>query len=113
MEPTYYWDAFGPEARRWLAENTLPGHTFAFRGWTTSWLYLRRTGDLPRRLAPVDGESAQWVVLQNRPGAFSDDDRALVERGQPAFTVRKLGVDLIWIFPYSELQRLAARQTRR
>ena len=22
MEPTYYWDALSPEARRWLAENT-------------------------------------------------------------------------------------------
>jgi hypothetical protein len=112
MEPTYYWDALSPEARRWLAENTLPGRTFAFRGWTTSWLYLRRTGDLPRRLTPVDGESPQWVVLQNRPGAFSDDDRALVEHGQPAFTVKKLGVDLIWIFPLSELQRVTARHNR-
>src|SRR5262245_19959007 len=109
MEPTYYWDALSPEARRWLAENPLPGRTFAFRGWTTCWLYLRRTGDLPRRLAPVDGESPQWVILQNRPGAFSDDDRALVEQGRPAFTVKKLGIDLIWIFPFSELQRVTAR----
>ena len=31
MEPTYYWDALSPEARRWLAENTLPGRTIAFR----------------------------------------------------------------------------------
>ena len=51
MEPTYYWDALSPEARRWLAEHTLPGQTFAFRGGTTSWLYLRRTGELPRQLA--------------------------------------------------------------
>jgi hypothetical protein len=112
MEPTYYWDALSPEARRWLDENTLPGQTFAFRGWATSWLYLRRMGDLPRRLAHVDGESPRWVVLQNRPGAFSDDDRALVEHGRPAFTVKKLGVDLIWIFPFSELQRVTARDSR-
>ena len=50
MEPTYYWDALSPDARRWLADNTLPGRTVAFRGWTTSWLYLRRTGDLPRQI---------------------------------------------------------------
>lgn len=112
MEPTYYWDALSPEARRWLADNTLPGRTFAFRGWTTSWLYLRRTGDLPRQLAPVDGDPPQWVVLQNRPGAFSDEDRALIARGRPAYTVKKLGVDLIWIFPYSELERLFARRPR-
>ena len=105
MEPTYYWDAFGPEARRFLAQNTLPGKTFAFRGGTTSWLYLRRTGELPRQLAPFDGGPPQWVVLQNRPGPFSDADRALVAKGHPAFTYKKLGVDLIWIYPYSELER--------
>jgi hypothetical protein len=108
MEPTYYWDALSPEPRRWLADNTPPGRTFLFRGWTTSWLYLRRTGELPRQLAPIDGNSPQWVVLQNRPGAFSDDDRLLVARGQPAYTLKKLGVDLIWIFPFSELERLNA-----
>jgi 4-amino-4-deoxy-L-arabinose transferase-like glycosyltransferase len=112
MEPTYYWDALSSEARRWLADNTLPGRTFLFRGWTTSWLYLRRTGDLPRQLAPIDGGSPQWVVLQNRPGAFSDDDRLLVASGHPAFTVKKLGVDLIWIFPFSELERLNAQRAR-
>jgi hypothetical protein len=106
MEPTYYWDALSPEARRWLADNTPPGRTIAFRGWTTSWLYLRRTGALPRQIAPIDGNSPQWVVIQNRPGSFSDDDRALVASGHPAYTVKKLGVELIWIFPYSELARL-------
>ena len=108
MEPTYYWDAFSPEARRWLADNTLPGHTFAFQGGTTSWLYQRRTGELPRQLAPFDRGLTQWVVLQNRPGAFSADDRALVANGHAAYTVTKLGVPLIWIFPYSEVERLTA-----
>jgi 4-amino-4-deoxy-L-arabinose transferase-like glycosyltransferase len=112
MEPTYYWDALSPEARRWLADHTLPGRTFSFRGWATSWLYLRRTGDLPRQLAPIDAGSVQWVVIQNRPGAFSDEDRRLVANGRPAFTVKKLGVDLIWIFPYSEVERLLARHAR-
>jgi len=110
MEPTYYWDALGQEARRFLAENTTPGKTFVFRGWATSWLYLRRTGELPRQVAPIDGDSPQWVVLQNRPGAFSDADRALVAEGRPAYTLKKLGVDLIWIFPFSELERVTAPQ---
>ncbi len=78
MEPTYYWDALSPEARRWLSEHTLPGRTIDFRGFPNSWLYLRRTGELPRRLARVDRGVPQWIVLQNRPGAFSDADRALL-----------------------------------
>jgi 4-amino-4-deoxy-L-arabinose transferase-like glycosyltransferase len=105
MEPTYYWDALGPEARRWLAENTLPRRTIHFAAFPRSWLYLRRTGELPRRLAPYDRGEPQWVVVQNRPGAFSDVDRALVANGHPAFTVTKLGVPLIWVFPYTDLER--------
>ncbi len=109
MEPTYYWDAFGPEARHWLADHTLPGDTFAFRGWTTSWLYERRTGALPRRLFPIDRGVTKWVVMQNRPGAFSADDREVVANGHAVYTVTKLGVPLIWIFPSGEIERLKAR----
>ena len=72
MEPTYYWDGLSAEARRWLADNTAAGQTIEFREFPLSWLYLRRTGELPRRLAQVDPGVPQWVVLQNRPGAFSD-----------------------------------------
>ena len=106
MEPTYYWDALSPEARRWLADNTLPGRTIDFRGFPHSWLYLRRTGELPRRLARIDRGLPQWVVLQNRPGAFSDVERSLIANGHPTYTVTKLGVPLIWIFPYTDLERL-------
>jgi len=114
MEPTYYWDALSPEARRWLAENTQPGRTYAFSTFPLSWLYLRRTGELPRHLyvpppLTIDPGDPQWLVIQNRPGAFSREDRALVAGGQPAYTVTKLGVPLIWIFPLSELERVAPR----
>jgi len=109
MEPTYYWDALSPGARAWLAENTLPGRTYAFSGLTHSWLYLRRTGELPRRLYRIDAGDPQWLVIQNRPGAFSREDRALVAKGRPAYTVTKLGVPLIWIFPFSELERVDPR----
>jgi 4-amino-4-deoxy-L-arabinose transferase-like glycosyltransferase len=112
MEPTYYWDALSPEARRWLAEHTLPGRTFVFRGGTTSWLYERRTGDLPRQLAFFDPGLPRWLVLQNRPGSFSDEDRALAANGHAAFTVTKLSVPLIWIFPTSELERLNLPRSR-
>jgi 4-amino-4-deoxy-L-arabinose transferase-like glycosyltransferase len=106
MEPTYYWDALNPEARAWLTARTGPGETIVFRGFPTSWLYLRRTGELPRRLARVDAGRPAWIVIQNRPGAFSNEDRVLVAHGRPAFTVTKLGVPLLWIYPTSELQRV-------
>ncbi len=41
----------------------------------TSWLYLRRTGELPRQLAGVDPGQPIWMVIQNRPGAFEEVDR--------------------------------------
>ena len=47
MEPTYYWDALSPEARRWLADHTPPGETIEFATFPHSWLYLRQTGALP------------------------------------------------------------------
>jgi hypothetical protein len=36
----------------------------------------------------------------------------LVANGHPAYTVKKLGVDLVWIFPFSELERLNALRAR-
>jgi Dolichyl-phosphate-mannose-protein mannosyltransferase len=110
MEPTYYWDALDPQARSWLIARTGPGETIVFRGFPTSWLYLRRTGELPRRLAAIDAGRPAWIVIQNRPGAFSNEYRALVAHGRAAFTVAKLGVPLVWIFPVSELERVGGRQ---
>jgi len=115
MEPTYYWDALTPEARRWLAEHTPPGRTILFSTNPTSWLYLRETGDLPRRVFPHDPDPRfpdppRWYVLQNRPGAFADVDRALVREGRADYVVTKLGVPLVWIFPDSEYRRLDPRR---
>jgi hypothetical protein len=106
MEPTYYWDGLTSDARRFLAEQTPPGRTIVFRTFPTSWLYLRQTGELPDRVAGIDPGLPLWVVIQNRPGAFSPDDRILAERGRPGYVVSKLGVPLVWIFPYSEIERL-------
>jgi hypothetical protein len=99
MEPTYYWDALDTGARRWLIQNTQPGESIQFATFPLSWLYLRRTGELPRRIAPIDPGRPRWLVIQNRPGAFSAGDRSFIERGVPAFVVSKLGVPLIWIYP--------------
>jgi hypothetical protein len=105
MEPTYYWDALGPDARRWLGEHTDPGQTYEFAWYTHSWMYLRRTGELPPGLYRFDPGEQVWYVLQNRPGAFTDADRALVAASQPAYTVEKLGVPLLWIFSYRDYAR--------
>ena len=112
MEPTYYWDALGPEVRRWLRQNTAPGRTIQFAMFPRSVLYLRRIGDLPRRLATIDPGKPQWIVLQNRPGAFSELGRSLVQRGHPQYTFKKLGVPLVWVFPYDELEELARENIR-
>jgi 4-amino-4-deoxy-L-arabinose transferase-like glycosyltransferase len=113
MEPTYYWDALSPDARRWLRENTAPGRTFMFRGFSHSWLYLRRTGELSRQLQFIDpADRIQWIVVQNKPGMFWREDRTLIEQGRPAYTVTKLGVTLVWIFPFSEYERVEANRGR-
>jgi hypothetical protein len=109
MEPTYYWDALSPEACGWLTERTGPGETIIFATNPHSWLYLRQIGALPRRLVQFDLGLPKWYVLQNRPGAFSEIDRSLAAEGRPAYSVSKLGIPLIWIFPFSEFERLNPR----
>jgi 4-amino-4-deoxy-L-arabinose transferase-like glycosyltransferase len=113
MEPTYYWDALTPEALAWLKNNTRPGEKVRFATYPTAWLYLAREGRLPRAFLPGDPGVWTWYVVQNRPGAFSPIDRALAERGVPAYTVSKGGVPLLWVFPYDQVQALLAPQTPR
>ncbi len=113
MEPTYYWDALDADALRFLRERTGPGETIVFRTFPHSLLYLRSTGLLPERLAQVDRGRPRWLVLQNRPGVLTRGDRRLVSEGQPALTVTKLGVPLVWIFPYGEIARLGIREEDR
>jgi hypothetical protein len=117
MEPTYYWDALSREARLWLEEHTPAGRTFLFATNPSTWRYLRRTGDLPQRLYPIDPDPRSpdpplWYVVQNRPGAFLDVDRALATQGRAEYVVTKLGVPLVWIFPAAEYQRLEPQSRR-
>jgi hypothetical protein len=108
MEPTYYWDALSPEACQWLSAHTEAPDTIRFASFPRSWLYLRHIRALPDRLVPIDRGQPKWYVLQNRPGAFHPHDRPLIAHGRPAYTVTKLGVPLIWIYPFSELERVRA-----
>jgi hypothetical protein len=108
MEPTYYWDALDADALAWLRENTREGQTIQFATGPTSWLYLRETGALPHRLARLDPGFPTWYVLQNRPGEWSPRgklswNRDLIDRATPAYKVEKLGVPLIWVFPYEDV----------
>jgi hypothetical protein len=83
MEPTYYWDALGPEPRQRLAIHTSTDRTIQFAMLSHSFLCVRRMGELPPRITPIDPGRPLWVVLQNRPGAFSDLGRVLIARGIP------------------------------
>lgn len=104
MEPTYYWDSLTVEARAWLRANTPPGGKVRFATFPTSWLYLRDAHELPPGLLLNDPGVWTWYVVQNRPGAFSPLDRALIRRGEPAFTVVRWGVPLLWVFPYPQVE---------
>lgn len=106
MEPTYYWDALTGDALDWLNRNTPPGATVRFSTFPTSWLYLRETGRLQPEILPNRPGPIAWYVVQNRPGAFRDEDCALLAKGRPGYVVSKWGVPLVLIYPYNELRRL-------
>jgi 4-amino-4-deoxy-L-arabinose transferase-like glycosyltransferase len=106
MEPTYYWDALDDETLAWLRVHTRPGQKVRFATYPTSWLYLRDAGRLPPGLLPGDPGVWAWYVVQNRPGSYSPLDRALVDRGRPAWVAKKLGIPLLWVFPIEQVEAL-------
>lgn len=105
MEPTYYWDALDANALDRLNRHTPDGRSVLFATNPTSWLYLRETGRLAVPLAPFDPEPPAWYVVQNRPGALRSHDRDLIQRfGDKHVIASKLGVPLVWAFPYEALR---------
>jgi hypothetical protein len=104
MEPTFYWDALQPEILDWLNDNTGPGQKVRFARYLTSWLYLRQTQQLRVAILPTEPGEWKWYVMQNRPGAFPGIDRHLAAHGHPAKVYRKMGVPLLWVFPYREVE---------
>jgi hypothetical protein len=105
MEPTYYWDALSDDALDWLNRHTSPGRKVRFATYPSSWLYLRQAGKLGPGILPTEPGDWAWYVVQNRSGALSPRDRALIARGHPASIVSKWGVPLVWIFSFRELPR--------
>jgi hypothetical protein len=100
MEATYYWDSLQPEILEWLNSNTGPDQKVMFSRYPTSLLYLRQTNRLRVGIMPHEPGPYTWYVLQNRPGAFREYERALVAHGNPATVYRKWGVPLLWVYPY-------------
>jgi hypothetical protein len=110
MEPTYYWDGLSPEALDWLNQNTAADEKVKFATEPTSWLYLRQVGKLRPNVFPRERGRYVWYVLQNRPGAMTPLDHALVQSAKPAFVVSKLGVPLVWIFPFADVEAWSRTQ---
>jgi hypothetical protein len=104
MEPTYYWDALDGEALDWINRNTAPGEKVAFASNPSSWLYLRREGKLKPDFMMNRPGVFRWYVVQNRPGAFSEMDHHLIAHAQPAYLRARLGVPLLWIFPFEQVE---------
>lgn len=109
MEPTYYWDAVTDEALDWLNGHTPPGQKVLFASNPTTWRYLELTGRLKPDTRPP-GPFA-WYVVQNRAGALAlaQWDRALIAHGRPSFVVSKLGVPLVYVFPFEQVVEVERR----
>ncbi len=106
MEPTYYWDALSASAARPPREETHEWDSVAFSTFPTSWLHLRYTGEIRFHLYRIDRQPPAWYVVQNRPGDMRPVDRRLVrEIGPRHVLVEKLGVPLVWAFPYEEFEK--------
>ncbi len=100
MEPTYYWDALTDDPLNWLNTHTPPGRKVAFATTPTSFLYLRRTKQLRPGFIEWEPGTYAWYVIQNRPGNFLPMEGQMVAAAKPAYVFRKLGVPLLWIYPY-------------
>jgi hypothetical protein len=105
IEPTYYWDALTPEMLNWLNDHTPQGQKVRFARYPTSWLYLRQTHQLRPGILPYEPGNWAWYVVQNRPGGLYDVDWYLIAHASPAKVNSKLGVPLIWVFPYRDVER--------
>jgi hypothetical protein len=112
MEPTYYWDAFTPDALEWINEHTGADGKVLFASNPSSWSYLHETAHLKPGHLPTDRGVWKWYVVQNRPGILSAYDHALIARSQPSYVFKKCGVPLLWIFPYSDLDALQRTSDR-
>ncbi|MBN2022852.1 MAG: hypothetical protein JW809_08650 [Pirellulales bacterium] len=115
MEPTYYWDGLDASVLDWLNRNTPEGQKIRFAAGPTENLdWLRRWGALERDFRPSDPGAFRWLVLQERPSAWSEADQWLRAHAAPAHVkvIRRAGwgpwrldVPLVRVYRYSEYER--------
>jgi hypothetical protein len=115
MEPAYWWDSLDNGVLRWLNEHTEPEAAIAFSPVSNQTL-LQEWHQLRPRIVDPRMMPFTWYVLQNRPGMFSDVDRALIRGATPAFikyagwryegapVAKDLDVPLILVFSYEQYQ---------
>lgn len=84
MEPAYWWDALDKDVLSWLNEHTEPAAVVAFSP-VSNMTELHAWGRLRPHDVDPEKEEFKWYVLQNRPGKFTDRDRALVKGAEPAY----------------------------
>ncbi len=98
----------------WLDRHTSEGGAVRFSTFPLSLLYVHATGSLrPEPIRYESARSAEWYVVQNRVGMLRAVDRALIERGRPAFVRSKLGVPLLWVFRHEEFVRFCQTRVER
>ncbi len=116
FELTYYWDAAGPEFLGWVRELDRVSRgelELRFPAPLVNVPYLREWGDLPPglRVAGFEPVDQPLYVLQRRRGLYHPYDTWLERHGVPVFTVRRQGVDLLRVYPFSQSLR-AYQETR-
>ena len=84
-----------------VARSHRAGQTIRFATFRHPGSIFRQHGQLPAKLDGFDLVVPAWYVMQNRPAHGWPRDLAYVRQSEPVFTVRKLGVPLIWVFPYA------------
>jgi hypothetical protein len=102
MEPTFYWDSLDRETIDWLNRHTPPDAKIKFATEPTGWIELQQRGIMKRGLYFHEPGYYLWYVVQNRPGSMSPLDRALIRDKTPSRVVSKLGVPLLWVFPFQD-----------
>jgi hypothetical protein len=106
FEPTYYWDALGPEFCDWVRrEARRTGKVeLRFPNNVLNVVFLRSWGDLPAevRIEEVEPTESAYYVQQRNPGIYMPADWLLEREGRPSFTIARQGVDLLRVYPYSE-----------
>jgi hypothetical protein len=107
FELTYYWDTMAGPFFDWLRERDRaePGRVeLRFPNPLVNVIYLKEWGKIPKdvRVLGFDPTSRTDYVLQRRRGVYYPYDWWLERHGTPSFVVRREGVDLLRVYPFSE-----------